>query len=181
MIDPASSALASSASSTGREDAVRASFPPVFSVSLPAPPSLNGNYINKDTGGRARAKHYDVWLGYAGNAINRARYEVQGWITIETPVVVIMQIDRSREDRDIDNCIKAIFDALQKNGVIKDDNQVSAVFVGWSPKSVENIARVAVFHVGESPYVNFEPVCSGAATGQVRTMSGNAKETENGR
>lgn len=177
MTEPSSSALASSASSTGRDSEQNTlAIPPVFSVQLPPPPSLNGNYRNIEGEGRARTHRYNVWLSAAANCINRARYEIQGWIKIETPVVVIMQIDRTQKNRDLDNCVKAIFDALQKNGIIADDSQVSAFFVCWSEPGDVRLARVALFHVGESPFMNFKPSHPGAATGQVQTHRGNEKE-----
>lgn len=52
---------------------------------------------------------------------------LQSWRTTRNPVRVEMTTYWSRANADVDACVKATLDALQKGGVVADDKQVQSV------------------------------------------------------
>lgn len=139
----------------------------VFTVTMPAPPSVNGLFANVAGRGRVKTRKYTDWQMQATVAINRDRY-ASGFSRVwEHPVSVVIEIDRPRIDRDIDNCAKPVLDALVAGGIIKDDTQVSALMMCWADKTKDCKARVAVYAAGHMPFMTFTPSKPGSATGHV--------------
>jgi crossover junction endodeoxyribonuclease RusA len=96
------------------------------SFSIPLPPSLNNIFFNKPHGGRAKTTAYKNWLEEAALRIRMQRVPV-----IEGEVSVHVTIQRPNAQSDLDNRIKAVLDALQKSGVLKNDKQVSELHARW--------------------------------------------------
>jgi len=93
-------------------------------VYMPWPPSINDYYGNRRGGGRYLLPHARAFRRSVGWLVSVAS---DGWgrLPITGPVRVQLQAfppDRRRYD--LDNREKAIFDALEAAGVIKDDSQV---------------------------------------------------------
>lgn len=90
------------------------------SVILPYPPSLNNAFIGRTGGGRFKSKRYSKWQSDAIILIRAAKMGL-----FKTPVTVRIKIaPPDRIQRDIDNHIKPVLDALVKAGVLADDNSL---------------------------------------------------------
>ena len=92
---------------------------------LPYPPTINHYYVNRRDGGRA--------IGKAGK-----RYRVEVVRILKAALVEehtdnvqleILVYPPDRRKRDLDNILKALLDALQHGGAIKDDSQVSTLYI----------------------------------------------------
>lgn len=140
----------------------------IFTLTVSAPPSANACFSNVPGKGRIRTRAYSEWLSAGVGAINAEKYAMGGVSMPDCSVVVAIQVDRPRADRDIDNCIKPIVDLLVKGRVIKDDNLVSAVIACWADKSPDPRARVVVYPSGETPFINFKPSKPGSVTGHLQ-------------
>ena len=95
---------------------------PVCRLLLPIPPSTNKLFVNKRTGGRAKAAAYKAWLAEAGWEIKLQRPPA-----LHPPLVTCLRVLIEAplgQNRDLDNAIKPILDALVKMGVIVDDSLV---------------------------------------------------------
>ena len=123
---------------------------PVYRLLLPVPPSTNNLFVNKRTGGRARAAVYKAWLNAAGWEIKLQRPPALHEplrtclrVLIEAPV---------GQNRDIDNVIKPVLDVLVKMGVIADDSLIDDLRIvrmgvsSLSPTSAyESAVRVSLW------------------------------------
>ncbi|EQB4330068.1 RusA family crossover junction endodeoxyribonuclease [Providencia stuartii] len=102
---------------------------PIISLILPFPPSVNACWrnINGKTLISAAGRKFRV------NAI-AAVYEQlrkKPKIITENVSVIVKMYPPSRQRRDIDNYLKAPFDALTHAGIWKDDDQVKRVEMEW--------------------------------------------------
>ena len=136
----------------------------IFAVSLPIPPSVNNLFSNVPGKGRVKTKAYTDWISKAYAAINHETYSSPG-ISLSGAVCVVMEINRSHVGRDIDNCIKPVIDVLVKRGVIISDTNVASVTACWAEKADPALAKVVVYPVGETPFINFKPSEPGSVTG----------------
>lgn len=124
------------------ETAARPPAPPLLSVALELPPSVNHSHKNirrrAKSGKLYTAKSPTVallrWRLRAERAIGRAAH-YQHWRRPEVEALVVVELqyfwpDRLR--RDTHNRIKEIMDALQRAGVYHDDRQAIARELGFS-------------------------------------------------
>jgi crossover junction endodeoxyribonuclease RusA len=102
----------------------------MVTVDLPYPPSTNGLYFNKASGGRAKTVRYDLWRKEAAwrISIERRAKKVTGPYGL---TVLVGRPDNRR--RDIDNLIKPISDALKHGGAIEDDSECQKLEAEWMP------------------------------------------------
>ncbi len=93
---------------------------------LPLPPSLNNAFNNVAGIGRVKTSEYKSWRNAAAWQIKAQRQP-----TIEGDVVAHLTIQRPNKSSDLDNRLKAIFDAAQTAGIIKNDNQIVEIHARW--------------------------------------------------
>lgn len=96
-------------------------------LSLPKPPSTNGLYVNKKSGGRHKSERYLTWIRAAKNALrDQPEWRVDG------PCVLDLTVQkRGMVREDISNRIKSIEDFLVEQGFIEDDRNVIEVTARW--------------------------------------------------
>lgn len=103
---------------------------------LPMPPSTNRLTFNRVGRGRTKTEHYDRFIAESLVAIiGQKVHHIPG------RVVAVIAVERIHKTADIDNRIKAIFDAIVKAGVIEDDRMITAFAATWTPKA-EGLAWV---------------------------------------
>lgn len=96
-------------------------------IVLPMPPSVNGLWFNKASGGRGKTKHYEEWLAEAGWRLQQQRPgRIEGNYEIE---IFVVRPDNRR--RDLANLEKAISDLLVTHGVIEDDSLAERISMAW--------------------------------------------------
>lgn len=142
----------------------------IFTVKLPIPPSVNSLFRNVPGKGRVKTKSYSDWSARALVAIRDERYSMGLTNTVIMPgaVSLAVEIDRPRADRDLDNCLKPILDALVEGGVINDDKFVASIVACWADGRKEGcFARIVVYPAGKSPFINFKPSEPGSVTGHL--------------
>lgn len=86
------------------------------------PPSVNGLYANKSTGGRIATKEYRAWLD-AGVSELRS---IQRAPLIPGPVRIGYLLVRPNAASDLGNRLKALDDLLVEANVIEDDRHIEA-------------------------------------------------------
>lgn len=93
---------------------------------LPLPPSVNEIYANVSGKGRVKTKRYQSWLRAAGNeAMTQPRFRVEGAYILDITVC------RGNLRRDLDNCAKAVSDALVAWEYVEDDRHMAELHVRW--------------------------------------------------
>ena len=144
----------------------------IFETSLPIPPSVNNSFVNAAGKGRVKSADYTAWLARAGHKLGLVRYRTKDFKTIDFAVSVVIEVERSNAQRDLDNCIKPILDALQKSKIIKNDNLVSSIFACWSPGvGADSEATVALFPAGWAPAMSFVPTPKNVSVGYVEYLT----------
>lgn len=105
--------------------------PPV-TYDLPLPISTNALYRNLEGGGRAKTAKYRAWVECVGDSL---RYEQRARPVPGQVFISILVSEKSRCDAD--NCVKCVFDALVRAGVIEDDRKkfVRGFDMRWSDKT----------------------------------------------
>ena len=103
------------------------SVPVVADMELPHPPTVNHMYRNTGNGGKAlteKAKQFRREVGQRCLFYKPRPLTGPLWITLywHPP-------DNKR--RDIDNVIKATFDALEHGGLIENDSQIKRLSIEW--------------------------------------------------
>ena len=94
-------------------------------IDLPIPPSTNRLWRSVRTGRGVRLykdRKYTAWLAEVGWEWQRQK--PKGFKTIEGPVRSVLIVCPKRKTRDLGNYEKAVHDAAQHFGVIKDDNNI---------------------------------------------------------
>lgn len=102
-------------------------FQPAQRFTLSAvPPGVNSMYYNAPGRGRVRTKEYAAWS-------ENARWEIQAQRPkkIDGPVVVEVEVYRTRANRDVDGPLKPLLDAMT-GLVYADDKQVAEVTIRWA-------------------------------------------------
>jgi|SRR6185437_6965617 len=94
---------------------------------IPVPPSLNNAFFNRPRKGRTKTTEYKNWLEAAAWEIRSQRVPV-----IAGEVKVSLLIRRPNKSSDLDNRLKGCLDAMQKAGVIENDNRVVELFARWT-------------------------------------------------
>lgn len=128
------------------------------SLILPAPPSANALFQNKPGKGRARTKLYDDWLGHAGWRLREQRPA-----SLLGPVLVIVGIERTSRQADIDNRIKATLDLLVSHKVMQDDKFVAGLAIAWNPAK-NGLMRLLIMPAANAT-VHFQLAPNGAEGG----------------
>lgn len=144
-----------SAPSTGA--GVLADLPAPVTFSMPTPPSTNKLFRNVKGKGRVRTSAYDDWLMMAITAIRR-----QSIAPFPGRCVIIMGVERDSMLADIDNRIKAGWDAVVKAGVISDDSLITASAITWQPKA-NGLTRFEIRSVFDPLTLRFHPAKDGAS------------------
>lgn len=98
----------------------------IAAFSIPLPPSLNNIYFNRPRKGRGKTTEYKDWLDAAAWEIRSQRAP-----SIRGDVRLDLVIQRPNSASDLDNRIKACQDAIQRAGVLKNDNQIVELWVRW--------------------------------------------------
>ena len=113
-------------------------------VTLPKPPSINHIYGYSAKGGFARSyitKKGNLWFEEAGYIVKAA------WgprPPLEGPIGVEIHLFTCRR-QDIDNILKPVLDLLQKQSVLKNDDQIVTLVVGkFKVKQAEEKVEVEV-------------------------------------
>lgn len=131
---------------------------PPIALTLPMPPSVNELFWNKPGRGRVKTRIYDDWLGHAGWTL---RSQKPG--RIAGRVIVVMSVERSNANADVDNRIKPILDLLVGQHVIDDDRFVVGLCIAWAPAS-SKLARVMILPAGNYAF-DFHLASDGATGG----------------
>lgn len=107
-------------------------------LTVPCPPSTNKLFRNVPGRGRVRTGGYKAWADEAG-----WKLLAQKPAPVPGRVIIVLGIDRSNAQSDIDNRVKAIFDLLTDHKIIQDDKYVTAFAISWNAKA-SDLARVAI-------------------------------------
>lgn len=94
----------------------------MLKATLPKPPSINHIYGYVCQKGFARSyitKEGRLWFEEAGYKL---KAQMKKKVAIETPCEIWIELYTCRT-QDLDNILKPILDLLQKQGVVKNDNQ----------------------------------------------------------
>lgn len=109
---------------------------------IPLPPSTNNLFFNRPRKGRTKTTEYKAWLDEAAWTIRAQRApEVFGDVRLD------LIIERPNKASDLDNRVKAAQDAIQKAGVLKNDNQVVELYVRWGDVKGAQVTIMAVAKV----------------------------------
>jgi Holliday junction resolvase RusA-like endonuclease len=133
--------------------------PSAVSFTLPTPPSTNVLFRNVPKKGRVKTQAYIDWQMAARVSLRRQKIE-----GIAGRVVVMLGFERSSDQADVDNRIKAVLDILSDThgvGIIDDDRFVTALLVSWLPPA-NGLAHVRVVPV-QHLTAEFHPALSGAS------------------
>ncbi len=144
--------------------------PSPVAFTMPTPPSTNNLFKNVPGKGRVRTRHYDDWLGRAVAAIRAGVVP-----TVRHRVVMVMGVERMSLSADIDNRLKASWDAMVKAGVLVDDSLVTAFAAAWQPPA-NGLTRI-VLHPATAPLsITFHPSHDGASGGWFNDAPSNEEE-----
>lgn len=98
----------------------------MLEIELPHPPSVN-HYWRHCKGRHFISKEGREYRQYVTIAVKNSRIDM-----IRKPVKLAVEIEwhpPDRRRRDVDNIVKALFDALQHGGAVEDDNQFRKLYV----------------------------------------------------
>lgn len=132
--------------------------PPAVSFTVPTPPSANHLFKNVKGVGRVKTRHYEDFVYMAVAAIRR-----QNVASIPGRVIMVLGVERMSDLADIDNRIKALFDAIAQAGVIENDRLVTAFAIAWMPLA-NGITHLMVLPV-QKLTLTFHPSQNGASGG----------------
>lgn len=96
-------------------------------IALPMPPSTNGLFANRASGGRFKTEAYEAWISEAGWRLQEQRPG-----RISGPYEIEIRVART-PGSDLDNRVKGISDLLVKHRVIADDLLAEKLTVSWLP------------------------------------------------
>ncbi|WP_292229389.1 RusA family crossover junction endodeoxyribonuclease [Brevundimonas sp.] len=134
--------------------------PPCTTLTIPAPPSVNGLFANSKRG-RFKTPAYKAWIAEAAWTI-REQYPDP----VAGRVVVIIGVERASLMADIDNRCKAVLDLLVKAKVIDDDRWVTGIALAWLPQGRRRTAQCRIAIMPAIPLdISFHPSPDGATGG----------------
>jgi Holliday junction resolvase RusA-like endonuclease len=153
------SRLTTAGNSQGQGAAGLANSTAPVSFEIPTPPSTNVLFKNVPGKGRVRTKAYADWLAMAVAAMRRQQVR-----SYPHRCVMIMGVERMSLSADIDNRMKAAWDALVKAEVLPDDSLVTAFAAAWQP-AANGLTRIALHPASEPLTITFHPSPNGASGG----------------
>lgn len=131
-------------------------------LTLPFPPSVNG-YWRAPNKGALKGRHL---VSEAGRKFRKAAFAsvVTQLNRIPTPMVGELSVNvvlfpPTKQRRDLDNYLKALFDSLTNAKVWEDDFQIKHMEVSWGPVVPKGSAEITIHE-----FIN--ETATGAAVGQ---------------
>lgn len=115
-------------------------------VNFAAPLSVNRMFRNVPGRGRVKSKAYRVWRV---SAEWEARIAMRGRPPIAAPCAITLTLPKSYRG-DADNTLKAVLDALEKGGVVKNDHQFRDVRVTFGEVEGTRAEITVLNHKGET-------------------------------
>lgn len=111
-------------------------------LSLPFPPSVNGYWRATNQGMKISASGRSFRANAIADIMEQLRRPPKP-ITVNVEVKVILY-PPTRQARDLDNYLKALFDSLTHAGVWEDDRQVKRFTVEWGEVIKKGKAEVTI-------------------------------------
>lgn len=140
---------------SGQGAAIGALAPIAVTFHLPVPPSVNELFRNVPGKGRVKTRVYDDWRSHALTSIR-----LQQLAPIAGHVLIRLNIEMSGNRADLDNRVKAIFDAIVDAKLIHDDSLVTGFLVGKLPP-VNGLAHIEI-RPASAVTVDFRPSHDGS-------------------
>jgi len=112
----------------------------MITLDLPYPPSVWNLYTGWGKG-RRLSPEYIKWRQSCAAYIMAAGIKAKDQIT--TPFQIDVKLKRENKRQDLDNRCKAILDALQHYGVIRNDNLCEAINMKWADQTLECVITIA--------------------------------------
>lgn len=125
---------------------------------VPMPPSVNRIWRRGTNGNMHRSAEYRDWLGHAGWVLRSQRPR-----RVAGRVVILVAIERVDKRADIDNRVKALFDLLQQEKIIRDDKLIVGFAASWAP-AASGLARLLIIPAADVS-VAFKLASDGATGG----------------
>jgi len=104
---------------SGQGAAIGADAPVAVTFQLPVPPSVNELFRNVPGKGRVKTRVYDDWRAHALTSIR-----LQKLAPVDGHVLIRLNIEMAGDRSDLDNRVKAIFDAIVEAKIISDDDTI---------------------------------------------------------
>ena len=150
-----------------------------LAIRLPMPPSINSAYANVPGRGRVATKALRTWKAAAGASVRFALADIDQRPVFGGRVDVALRvpIPASGRNRDGDNCLKAVLDALVAGGVLADDNwrRVRMSSVEWVDDDLGGDCLVTVLQIADVPAERPQGVRTAAkATSRLRVEPASA-------
>jgi Holliday junction resolvase RusA-like endonuclease len=116
-----------------------------MSVRVTFDPPPSANRLWRSVRGRViKAPAYARWIGAAAWMV---RTSMRGRNSaLQGDLAATVKIPRKHKGRDLDNCIKPCFDALQAGGAIENDRQIVRFTAAWVEKTVPHV-EIELFEV----------------------------------
>lgn len=143
---------------SGQGAAIGADAPVAVTFQLPVPPSVNELFRNVPGKGRVKTRVYDDWRAHALTSMR-----LQKLAPVAGHVLIRMNIEMAGDRADLDNRVKAIFDAIVEAKIIRDDSLVSGFLVGKLP-AANGLAHIEI-RPANAVTVDFRPSHDGARGG----------------
>lgn len=140
---------------------------PCTTLTIPAPPSVNGLFANGKPGktGRFKTPAYKAWIAEAGWRI-REQMLSDDCNPVKGRVVIMIGVERKSLVSDLDNRAKALLDILVLQRVIEDDRYVTGLVMAWMPQGHRREPRARIMILPADPLtLNFHPSPDGATGG----------------
>lgn len=144
-------------------------------LTAPIPPSVNKMFRNVPGKGRVKTSGYAAFQKECAVEFMRQKPPR----LIKRRVVINVGIPRKHRGADIDNRVKALFDAMVGYGVISDDKMITAFCISWLPNVRQAKVWLAIY-----PCVplraTFTPAVDGITGAWQLTIDAENQGTENG-
>ncbi len=143
---------------SGQGAAIGAGVPVAVTFHLPIPPSVNELFRNVPGKGRVKTQVYNDWRAHALTSIR-----MQQLTPIDGHVLIRLNVEMAGNRADLDNRVKAIFDAIVEAKIIRDDSLVTGFLVAKLP-AVNGLAHIEILPA-QAVTVDFRPSHEGARGG----------------